>query len=161
MVWYWHGDLTRVEKMYEYFRASAVGYFLSDQAKYCFRLCQILSINYQKWTHSFLYLNIPPSLNGEEVAVMPIQKRKKKKTDFDIKPNFWVPQKTQFCFAVLKKKMIIMPGDHSSITLSRFFAFLGQLTNLFDDLQYCKSSKIAIFWPQPLFDGVILEWSLP
>jgi hypothetical protein len=26
-----------------------------------------------------------------------------------------------------------------------FFTFLGPPTHLFDDLQYCKSSKIAIF----------------
>ena len=30
-----------------------------------------------------------------------------------------------------------------------FLTFLGPLTDLFDDLQYCKSSKIAIFWPHP------------
>ena len=33
-----------------------------------------------------------------------------------------------------------------------FFTFLGPPTHLFDDLQYCKSSKIAIF-----FADVILE----
>ena len=29
----------------------------------------------------------------------------------------------------------------------RFLTFLGPLAYLFDDLKYCKSSKIAIFWP--------------
>ena len=29
------------------------------------------------------------------------------------------------------------------------FDFLGPPTQLFDDLQYCKSSRIAIFWPHP------------
>ena len=28
-----------------------------------------------------------------------------------------------------------------------FLTFLGPPTHLFDDLQCCKSSKIAIFWP--------------
>ena len=28
-----------------------------------------------------------------------------------------------------------------------FLTFLGPPTQLFDDLQYCSSSKIAIFWP--------------
>ena len=37
-----------------------------------------------------------------------------------------------------------------------FLPFLGPPTHLFDDLQYCKSSKIATH----LFDDVILEWSL-
>ena len=35
---------------------------------------------------------------------------------------------------------------------------LGLPNHLFDDLQYCKSSKITIFWPHD--DDVILEWSL-
>ena len=30
-----------------------------------------------------------------------------------------------------------------------FLTFLGPPTHLFDDLQYCKSSKIAKFWPHP------------
>ena len=30
-----------------------------------------------------------------------------------------------------------------------FLTFLGPPTYLFDDLQYCKSSKIAIFWLHP------------
>ena len=30
-----------------------------------------------------------------------------------------------------------------------FLTFLGPPIHLFDDLQYCKSSKIAIFWPHP------------
>ena len=30
-----------------------------------------------------------------------------------------------------------------------FLTFLGPPTHLFDDLQYFKSSKIAIFWPHP------------
>ena len=43
-----------------------------------------------------------------------------------------------------------------------FLTFLGPPTHLFDDLQYCKSSKIAIFLTPPthLFDDVILEWFL-
>ena len=118
MVWYWHGDLTRVEKMYEYFRASAVGYFLSDQAKYCFRLCQILSINYKKWTHSFL--NIPPSLNGEEVAIMPIQKKKKK--ILTLNQIFGFLKKPSSVSPFFKRKWLLFwARDHSSITLSRFF----------------------------------------
>ena len=31
----------------------------------------------------------------------------------------------------------------------KFFTFLDPPTHLFDDLQYCKLSKIAIFWPHP------------
>ena len=30
-----------------------------------------------------------------------------------------------------------------------FLTFLDPPTQLFDDLQYCKLSKIAIFWPHP------------
>ena len=30
-----------------------------------------------------------------------------------------------------------------------FLTFLGPPTQLFDDLQYFKSSRIAIFWPHP------------
>ena len=41
-----------------------------------------------------------------------------------------------------------------------FLTFLGPPTHFFDDLQYYKSSKNAIFWPTHLFDDVILEWSL-
>ena len=43
-----------------------------------------------------------------------------------------------------------------------FLTFLGPPTQFFDDLQYCKSSRIAIFWPHPptyLFDDAILEWA--
>ena len=41
-----------------------------------------------------------------------------------------------------------------------FFTFLGPPTSLFDDLQYCKSSKN--FWPHSpisLMTYIILEWS--
>ena len=44
-----------------------------------------------------------------------------------------------------------------------FLTFLGPPTQLFEDLQYCKSSRIAIFCPNSptsLMTYIILEWSL-
>ena len=39
-----------------------------------------------------------------------------------------------------------------------FLTFLGPPTYLFDDLQYCKSSKIAIFRPHPPTSLLMFTW---
>ena len=51
-------------------------------------------------------------------------------------------------FVVLSEYMNFTKGAFKYYVIT-FLAFLGPPIHLFDDLQYCKSSKIAIFWPHP------------
>ena len=43
---------------------------------------------------------------------------------------------------------VIFPFGTIQVLRHHVFHFFRP-THLFDDLQYCKSSKIAIFWPHP------------
>ena len=44
---------------------------------------------------------------------------------------------------------IWLPKGPFKYYIIMFLTFLGPPTQLFDDLQYYKSSRIAIFWPHP------------
>ena len=92
--------------------------FLSDQAKYCFRLCQILSINYKKWTHSFLYFEYSTKLEWGRSCYNANSKKKKILT---LNQIFGFLKKPSSVSPFFKRKWLLFwARDHSSITLSRF-----------------------------------------
>ena len=50
--------------------------------------------------------------------------------------------------AVIVVTLVLGKGAFKYYVIA-FLTFLGPPTHLFDNLQHCKSSKIAIFWPHP------------
>ena len=78
--------------------------------------------------------------------------------------HFWEPNETHF--PIQKLKFIYVKGKGPfKYYVIMFLTFLGPPNHLFDDLQYRKSSKIAISWPHlpvtHLFYDVCNTWMVP